>query len=302
MRSWLFSAVLLEMLISSLTVSFASESTVIRILFTNNSNGKLVGCPTCREDPYGGLAERVDLVRSYRETYPEVLLLDSGGYFNLMKVEKTAEKIFRLMEIMGYEVWGIGDQELYHGLGKFLELAGQYEQKIVNTSIVADTGDKVFTPYRIVEVHGVRIGITGILSNEAVRFLPPDTRDYKIEEPDSTLGELLPVLKESSDYIIVLSQLGINADRKLAARWHDIDLIIGGHSQTLLEEPEMVDGSGCRIVQAGKNAGRVGEVVLAFDGGELENFSYRLVPVTKKYTVLPDIKELINAPSYNTEQ
>ncbi len=110
------------------------------------------------------------------------------------------------------------------------------------------------------------------------------------------LGRVLPVLKRSSDYIIILSQLGFETDRTIAEKWHDIDLIIGGHSQTLLKKAVTI--SDCRIVQAGKKGGRVGEIKLTFDTSKkVKKFSYNLQEVSKKYKIPPDIQLLLDESS-----
>jgi len=265
--------------------------TVVRILFTNNSNGKLVDC-NCPNDPYGGLAERVGLVREYGKYFSDFLLLDSGGYLGLSKVGRKRDTVFRLMEIMGYDALGISDQELYYGLGSFLSAFGKWRDDIVSASLFTAGGRRVFEPYRIFTVKGVRLAVIGLLAEETFRFFPGASRDFTVEDPDTTLRRYMPELMRSADYIIVLSQMGRKKDEEIAKRWDDIDLIIGGHSQTLLEKALRVGK--CRIVQAGKNGGRVGEIVLVFDEAKrMKKFSYKLFEVNERYTIPEDIKPLL---------
>ncbi|MFC1552446.1 hypothetical protein ACFL6P_07770, partial [Candidatus Latescibacterota bacterium] len=97
----------------------------------------------------------------------------------------------------------------------------------------------------------------------------------------------------SCDYIIVLSQMGVNGDKEIAARWPDIDLIVGGHSQTLMKKPVIAGNS--RIVQAGKDGGRIGEIILSLDKSKtVESFTYNLLEVTDKYAILPEIQTLLD--------
>ena len=290
MRLWMCLVLIPAMMLSRGIELSAKEDIYIRILFTNNSNGKLVDC-NCRNDPYGGLAERVGLIRSYRGKYPDVLLLDSGGYFGLSNFERKGPAVLNLMEIMEYEASGISDQELYHGLDRFLELYEWYSDRIVNASLYTVEGEPVFTPYRIVTVNGMRIGITGLVSNETFKYFPKERQDFVVAEIDSILNKILPIMKNSSDYIIVLSQMGVKTDEKIAEKWSDIDLIIGGHSQTLLKKE--INISNTHIVQAGKNGGMVGEVILTFDKSKkIKEFSYNLFEVTKEYKIPQDIQLL----------
>jgi len=263
----------------------------VRILFTNNSNGKLKDC-NCPNDPYGGYAERVDFIRSYREKHDNILLLDSGGWLGLYRVEKQGPVVLKLMDMMGYNAWGIGDQELYHGLSTFLGRFGEWRPRIVNAALRTEDGGNVFDPYRVITVGGVRFGVLGLVSDVTFRFFTDERKDFTVADAAETLGKLLPELERSCDYIIVLSQMGKDSDVEIASAWPGIDLIIGGHSQTLLEEPVRVGN--CRIVQAGKNGGHVGEIVATFDpSGEIRDFSYRLIEIDDTYTIPEDVAPLI---------
>jgi 5'-nucleotidase len=100
-------------------------------------------------------------------------------------------------------------------------------------------------------------------------------------------------MKGGCDYIVVLSQMGVDGDREIAEKWTEIDLIVGGHSQTLIEKPVMSGKT--RIVQAGKGGGRVGEIVLRFgELNKMESFTYKLFEVSDRYTILPEIQTLLD--------
>jgi 5'-nucleotidase len=285
-------------LLSSIDYVKAEESSVT-ILFTNNSNGKLVNC-NCRNDPFGGLSERVTFIRDYRKDNPDFLLLDSGGYFDLLRAEKNGRLILDLMDKMGYDIYGLGDQEIYHGLESYLKIIGDYRNKIINASLMINH-KKVFNEYKIFEKKGLKIGIIGLVSESSVRFIPPEIlHSIEIENPDTTLIRLLPELKNNADYIIILSQMGFEEDKKIAGRWKNIDLIIGGHSQTLLSKEVEINKT--KIVQAGKNAGRIGEIKITFSDIMPVGFSYKLIEITAEYNIPEDIKPLIDMKIEKTKQ
>ncbi len=274
------------------TALVAKENISIRILFTHNSNGKLVNCH-CRNDHYGGLAERIDFIRSYRKKQPEFLLVDSGGYFGLSDTDRKMRLILILMDKMGYDALGVGDQELYQGLRFFRDVSGNNSKKIINASIRTNEGKEVFSPYKIISVKDVKLGIIGLVSPETFRFLPEDNQDFIVEQPDSVLKRVMPSLEKSCDYILVLSQMGIDKDKEIAKKWSDIDLIIGGHSQTLLSKPVVIGK--CRIVQAGSYARRVGEISLSFNSSKnINRFAYELHEITDTYTIPSDIQGIMN--------
>ena len=298
MRNWKSRLLLLSALASlglpaEKTTAAPGGAREVRILFTNNSNGKLTDC-NCRNDPLGGLAERVALVREYRAKYPDVLLLDSGGYLGLNDVERKGPVALKLMDAMGYAAMGIGDQELYRGLNRFLALFGGWSNRIINASLTSVKGERVFTEYRVFTVNGVRVAVTGLVGPETFSFFPKERADFGYEAPEKVLARLLPVLRKSADYVIVLSQLGNKADEALFAGVEGVDLVIGGHSQTLLEEQITVGK--CRIVQAGKGGGHVGEVILKFNTtGKPGGIAYRLLEVNDTYRIPRDIQGILDA-------
>jgi 5'-nucleotidase / UDP-sugar diphosphatase len=273
--------------------SDAAGDTTVTLLFTNNSDGKLVDC-SCRNDPFGGLAERVSFVRAYRSAHPDAILLDSGGYFGFSDIDRKAPIIIRLMKMMRYDAAGAGDQELYRGLGPFLALAGGFRSRILSASL--RTGDRkpVFAPYRIFTVGAVRIAVIGIAGPETFASLPKESIDFLCDPPEEAIARILPEARKNANWVIVLSQLGVKADQTLAAKFLGIDLIIGGHSKTLLERELTV--SGVRIVQAGMGGGRVGEVTVTFDGARREKeFSYRLIDIDDRYPVPGDVRAIVDA-------
>jgi 2',3'-cyclic-nucleotide 2'-phosphodiesterase (5'-nucleotidase family) len=271
----------------------AEGERTVRVLFTNNSNGKLTDCH-CRNDPFGGLAERVSFVREYRGRYPGVLLLDSGGYFGLSDVDRKGPVVVNLMTLMGYDAWGVGDQELYRGLERFTTLISGSRGRVLSASIKTKSGEPVFAPYRIFTVDSVRVAVTGLVAPETFAFFPKEAADFSYDTPEEVLARVLPDLRKSADYVIVLSQMGMSADKRIAGKVRGVDLIIGGHSQTLLEKEENV--SGCRIVQAGKGGGRVGEAVIIFDSARrVKKFSYRLIEVGDAYRVPQDVLAILDS-------
>ena len=291
MKFWLLSILPLLLLVNKIGSAGAGNEVSVRILFTNNSNGKLVSCG-CRSDPYGGLGERVSFIRGYRESNDNVLLLDSGGYLGLSGIEKRGPVVFMLMKEMKYDALGIGDQELYFGLGEFIKRFGENSSLIINASLHKNNGEKVFEPYRVFRFDTIKIGVLGVFSGETFKLFPKESMDFAIEDIDTVLGKYLPELKAKCDYIVVLSQMGKDKDVETAGRWKDIDLIIGGHSQTLLEKP--LEVSGTRIVQAGRNGGNVGEIILTFAENKLKDFSCKLIPITDDFKVPKDMQTIID--------
>ncbi|MFP7492200.1 bifunctional UDP-sugar hydrolase/5'-nucleotidase [Terribacillus saccharophilus] len=86
---------------------------------------------------------------------------------------------------------------------------------------------------------------------------------WDIEDPIDVLRRELGQLREACDVVVLLSHLGIYADRDIAAAFPDIDVIIGGHTHHLLHEGEYVNQ--CLITTAGKQGFYFGEVEIIWD-------------------------------------
>jgi 2',3'-cyclic-nucleotide 2'-phosphodiesterase (5'-nucleotidase family) len=100
---------------------------------------------------------------------------------------------------------------------------------------------------------------------------------WRFLAPESALDELLTRPGGVWDATLLLSHLGLDADRAIAARFPQLSAILGGHSHDTLERPEIV--AGIPIVHSGAFARFAGRLELALSGGERTVVSFRLVPL-----------------------
>jgi 2',3'-cyclic-nucleotide 2'-phosphodiesterase (5'-nucleotidase family) len=90
--------------------------------------------------------------------------------------------------------------------------------------------------------------------------------DFLFDDPIKTAQDLVPTLREQADVVVALTHIGIRADERLAEAVAGIDLIIGGHTHVVLDEPTFVEGT--PIVQAGSHGRFIGEVFLEPTGAK----------------------------------
>lgn len=109
-------------------------------------------------------------------------------------------------------------------------------------------------------IQGVRVGLIGLTVpfNAFYHLL-----DWHIDYPDEVLEHYMPQLKKSTDVIVLLSHLGINDDRRIAERFTEIDVIVGGHTHHLFRTEENVEQT--IITAAGRGSTHVGKVILTWD-------------------------------------
>ena len=109
-------------------------------------------------------------------------------------------------------------------------------------------------------------------------------------DPIETAREMVKILRETEkvDVVIALSHGGVvkgedgrytdGEDVRLAKDVPGIDVVIGGHSHTELQEAIIVNGR-TPVVQTGKEGQNLGELVITLDGDKLTVESYRLHPI-----------------------
>ena len=102
-------------------------------------------------------------------------------------------------------------------------------------------------------------------------------------KPEWAAKQDLPALRARNDYVIALTHLGVDADRQLVNRVNGIDLVIGGHSHTVLQRPLIEKNPRARpvaIVQAGAHGNYVGDLLVDLEPGKpLQLLHYKLVDV-----------------------
>ena len=113
----------------------------------------------------------------------------------------------------------------------------------------------------VLERGGKRIGIFGV----TVPMATPQKVDAALWDnlfapPIETAKRLAAELRPQCDFLIALTHIGIAQDRKLAEAVPELDLLIGGHTHVVLEQPELVNG--VPIVQAGSHGRYLGHVIM----------------------------------------
>jgi len=121
-------------------------------------------------------------------------------------------------------------------------------------------------PYVIKEVNGVKIGIIGLTAFELPELVvPKNLNETRMLDRDSVTKAGIAALKEAGcDMIILLTHIGEDEDKKMAAKYYaDVDVIVGGHTHSPLKKP--VIQNGVIIVQAGSLGRYLGKLDLQVD-------------------------------------
>jgi 5'-nucleotidase len=226
----------------------------------------------------GGVARRATLIEKVRAENPNVLLLDSGDifqgtpYFNFFKGEIE----FRAMSAMGYDVATIGNHDFDNGVEGLLEMLplASFQFVSANYDVSGSPLEPHVRPWVIRELGGVKVGIFGLGIAFEGLVLASLHEGVRYTDPFAAARRAVADLRaRGCALVICLSHLGyryrgnLPSDTYLAPAVEGIDLILGGHSHTFMDEPDVHThpGGGRTVVNqvgwAGMRLGRI-DVVL----------------------------------------
>ena len=294
----------------------------ITVLFTNDLHSHLL--PSANEDgdgEYGGYARLMTLIREQKAQNPNAVLLD-GGDFSMGSLFQTAYPTealeLRIMGAMGYDVTTFGNHEydyLQKGLASMLNAAknsGDAVPNIVcanykpaledcNPEIVEAMDGYGVKDYVIMERGGVYYAVFGIFGHDADDCAP--NSGMVMEDPVSCAQKTVnaavkecEVLYGAHPVVICLSHSGTDdegkgEDYELAKSVSGIDVIISGHTHTVLEKTIEVNGT--VIVSAGDYGKYLGVLKLKNEDGKLSVSDYELLPVDETVKDDAEIAALI---------
>ena len=262
-------------IIPSKAFSNTSELKQLTILHTNDMHSHIHPFESGRNKGVGGMAQRATIIKKIRDEGNQVLLLDAGDIFQGTPYFNTygGELEFKLMSEMGYDASTIGNHDFDNGLdGLVNQLPHAKFPFIVSNYDFSNTNmhDK-YLKYKVFNKGGIKVGVFGI-GIELDGLVPKNLYGNTLyQNPIEKANYYSNYLKVSlgCDLVICLSHLGFKyntkkmSDKVLACQTNNIDLIIGGHTHTFLNEPVIVknmDKKNVQIAQvgwAGINIGRI---------------------------------------------
>jgi 5'-nucleotidase len=130
-------------------------------------------------------------------------------------------------------------------------------------------GRRVFPPFVTLRAKGATIAVLGVMVPIVTeRMATQAASQYLWSQPVQEAAGLVPALSHEHDLVVALTHIGFANDRKLAAAAPGLALVLGGHSHTVLDRPEVVDGT--PLCQGGSHARFVGRYVLDTTKGLVE--------------------------------
>ncbi|MGM0397320.1 MAG: 5'-nucleotidase C-terminal domain-containing protein [Bacillota bacterium] len=257
----------LGLMIMPATVLFAAGHDTLTIVHVNDVHGRMA------EDDYGGTLgypKMKTFVDSLREEEPNLLLLHAGDSFHgTIPANLTeGEAVVEVMNAMEFDAMVPGNHDFNFGYERLLELKAMSEFDILAANVMKEDGSSDFDPYMVYEMeNGLRVGVFGIATEETkTKSHPDNTRGIEFADIIETGNEAVEALEEMEvDLIVALIHLGVDDSSvdtayKLADNVDGIDLIVDGHSHSIMGEGAGELRNEALIVQAGNYLNNIGVV------------------------------------------
>jgi 5'-nucleotidase len=266
------------------SVSAQEDTFALTILHTNDQHA----AHEANSAGNGGAARQATVVEQVRAEGGNVLLLDAGDRFTgtLYHQQYRGADQVQVMNALGYDAMTLGNHEFDDGEETLLNFVSGLEFPVVASNIewgpFAEL-DELIAPYVVLDVNGMSVGVVGITTTDTtVNSSPSD---------DITFNDYLPAIEaavaelteQEVNKVILLSHVGIQSELELLPQLSGIDIVVGGHSHTLVSTAfrasgdystypiaaETAAGEPIFYVQASANGQYLGRLDVVFDAAGL---------------------------------
>ena len=237
----------------------------------------------------GGLALLSGYINQVRSQEKNVIYTISGDMVQGSIIDSEYKGISTI-EIMNYlspDVASLGNHELDYGLPHLLFLEKMANFPIINANLyIKKYNKRLMLPYLILNVDGFDILFIGILTETVLDSLKQDQQIgtfISLEDAALEVGRICDVYKNDDiDLTILLTHIGLDSDRQLAALLNPdwgVDMMLGGHSHSFMEQPELVNN--ILIAQAAVGTDQIGrfDITVDDDTNAIVEWKWELIPI-----------------------
>ncbi|MBI3535800.1 MAG: metallophosphatase, partial [Deltaproteobacteria bacterium] len=262
-----FKLILFTLLCMSLLNTDFAHAKLLQIIHTNDFHSHF---EQADELEWGGYAEVKYIIDAIKNTAElqgiDTLILDGGDFSEGTPffMAEEGRLSWKMMDVFGFEAVVIGNHDWLIGFEQMDKILGEIAPKtqFISANLINRKGYvyqteyknlyKYVQPYAEFKKAGLKVGVLGLSTDEwTYRWRVKDT---VIEPPIEIAKKQIPHLRFYNDFVIALTHLGVDKDISLVKSTEGIDLVVGGHSHTVLNEPLYIKnavGKKVPIVQAG---------------------------------------------------
>ena len=265
----------------------------ITLIHMGDVHGHLVPRPSIRGETTakteGGLARMYTKISEIRaaHTSGRTLLLNTGD-----TIQGSAEALFTrgqaLVDVLNrfaIDAYAPGNWDWVYGVDRALELFAGSAAKAPWNALAANAyyegepyaskaGTRVLPPYIIREIGGVKIGVLGFTTDRGPQVVGRGvTKGVRFTKGDAELKEFVKLLREQEKValIVVMSELGLSNNIRLAEQTPGVDVILSSDMHEITREP-VVTSTKTLVAEVGQDGQVIGELTLNVDNGRIANW------------------------------
>ena len=237
-----------------------------------------------KNECFGGVARLKTAIDTQRQALSgkNVLLLNAGDNFqgSLFYTTYKGAAEAEFLNLMKFDAMTVGNHEFddsEDGLAAFLD---KVQFPVVTANVAAGASSKLgdrIKPFIVLDIGGQKVGIVGAVANDTDEISSPGPNVLIGNDVADITAAVAEVKKQGVDKIVALTHVGDPRDLAAIAKIPDVDVVVGGHSHTLLSNtdekaegpyPTLVDNPGgykVPVVQAGAYTKYLGNLKVVFD-------------------------------------
>lgn len=247
---------------------------------------------TGKKELIGGLSLLSGYINKVRKEEENVLYVISGDMLqgSLIDSEWKGCSTIEIMNYLAPDVVTVGNHEVDYGLPHLLFLEKMANFPLINANLyIIKNNRRILLPYLIIKKAGFDILFIGVITEKILDSIKQDRligTFVGIEEASQEVGKICNAYKNDDiDLTILLTHIGFESDLELAKllkpEW-GVDMIIGGHSHTILEKPAIMNN--ILIAQAGVGTHQIGrfDIVVDDNTNSIIEYQWKLIPIDNK--------------------
>lgn len=238
----------------------------------------------------GGVSMLSGYVGKVRKETKNTIYCIAGDMFRGSVIDSEFRGIstIEIMNMLAPDVVTIGNHEIDYGIAHLLFLEKCAKFPIINANMHITTNNaRLFKSHHIIEMDGMKILFIGILTESVLPMAKKEALVGGFVDICDAVAEVERICNAyhglDIDCTVLLTHIGFEEDKLLAAQLDPalgVDIIIGGHSHTILEKPEIVNG--ILIAQAGTGTDQIGRFDLEIDtlSNCIQSYCWTNIPIT----------------------
>ena len=265
-----------------------SATEQICFVLTGSRRSELEHCG-CHSGLRGGVDREALLYERLRETYPNLIAMDVGGWVDSFQTPNERLKTDYLVKVlreMRFDVFNITPYDLAYGTTYPCQLTEGGGGRLISTNIIAQgaagaggqTPERLFEPFTVLERprsdgrRPIRVGVVGVTDRAA--FVSTDMQrlkasshglpNHEILDAAESLKTYVPRVREKADYVVVLAMMPRPRLIQLANQIEGVDLFVS--TWDFQVSGQLTHVSKKTLATTGDQGRSFSQVVVAFDG------------------------------------